>query len=94
MNLEDVRLKIDQIDDEIIKLLEQRMDLVLDIAKIKQEQNKEIFDATRETSILDTIAKKVHNPLYRSTLVHTYKDIMKHSKSYQQDFLEKTKNPK
>ncbi|QDK70126.1 chorismate mutase [Lactococcus protaetiae] len=91
MNLKDLRCEIDQIDEQITQLLEQRMNLVLDIAKTKKIQKIEVVDLSREQLVLDRIAQKVQNPEYRSTIVNTYQDIMKNSRAYQQDFLKENK---
>ncbi len=45
------RDQIDDIDDQIVKLLSERMDLVKELGQIKQSSGTEVQDKTRETEI-------------------------------------------
>lgn len=79
MDLSELRLNIDKIDDEIIKLFVKRMALTHNVAEYKINNNIEVFQATRETEILDNIKSKVPNELCGSaeTLFTTIMDISK-----------------
>ena len=48
MNLNDLRGKIDKIDDELIRLFEQRMDVSAEIAGFKKQKNIAVYDPARE----------------------------------------------
>lgn len=50
--LEDLRKRIDQCDQELQKLFNERLDIVTDVAKYKQKHSLPIFDALREEEIL------------------------------------------
>lgn len=56
-NLEQMREKIDKIDEEILKSFCDRMELSVQIAKYKKENNLPILDESREKEKLDRIAK-------------------------------------
>ncbi len=58
MDIEDLRTKIDLIDDEIINLLDERFKVTDEIGKIKKNKNILIQDNKREEEILKKIQKK------------------------------------
>ncbi len=86
--LEEQRQKIDQLDRQITSLLEERMDVVAEIARIKKETQTSVLDNSREDRVLNQARAAVENPAYADTIVDTFKDIMKHSRAYQNRQLE------
>lgn len=63
--LQDLRRKIDQIDDEILRLLKERVDLMEIIGKLKKQGNLSVRDVKREKEklkIIDEKAKKLGLP--------------------------------
>jgi len=52
MELEEIRKKIDDIDNQIISLLARRISFAKDIVEYKQKHNKDIFDSGRIDEIL------------------------------------------
>ena len=53
--IDELRQKIDLIDDRIKALFEQRMMLALDIGKIKSEENLPVQDPVRETEVISRL---------------------------------------
>ena len=86
-SLVSARQKIDQIDQELTRLLEQRMMAVSEIAAFKKEQQQPVLDSSRETAVLNKVAKNVTKADYLPTITATFADIMKHSRAYQQQKL-------
>ncbi|HIB1873966.1 TPA: chorismate mutase [Enterococcus faecium] len=82
-SLETLRQKIDTIDQELVALLEKRMDTVTKIGQVKKEGNKAVYDEKREQQVLDKVAKLLKNKGYKETITDTYVDLMKHSREYQ-----------
>ena len=91
MNLEELRQKINQIDDELIKLLEKRMDLVSKVATYKLETGKAVLDSKREETILNKVAEAVENPVYKDVIVNTFTDMMKHSRAFLERYIRQTR---
>ena len=91
MNLEEIRREINQIDDELIKLLEKRMDLVSKVASYKLETGKAVLDSKREETILNKVAEAVESPVYRDVIVNTFTDMMKHSRAFQERQIRQTR---
>ena len=52
-DLDYLREKINEIDNEMVVLFLKRMDIVADIAKYKKENSKKVFDPNREKEILE-----------------------------------------
>ncbi|MBM3248489.1 MAG: prephenate dehydratase [Candidatus Omnitrophica bacterium] len=81
MNLQNLRKKIDKIDLGIIKFLNQRADLCLDIGRLKSKSKKGIYSPEREREILARIAKLNKGPLNNEALEAVYREIMSGSLS-------------
>ncbi|MCL2813699.1 MAG: chorismate mutase [Oscillospiraceae bacterium] len=58
MDLQELRKKIDEIDDGLINLFQQRMDISAEIAKYKRQHNMPVYDPAREREILDKLSRK------------------------------------
>ena len=57
MNLDEVRVKINDINNQMLELFKERMELSKDVAAAKKEMNKAIYDAKRERDILDKVTR-------------------------------------
>lgn len=87
--LEKQREKIDEIDKEIVRLFEERMKVVVEVAQIKKENNLEIFDSSRENLVIEKVQKYLENEKLKKYLEEFYKDLMNVSKKYQKDIINK-----
>ena len=83
MDLDTIRQEIDQIDDQIVKLLEERMHLVEGVVAYKKASGKAILDTKREEAIFEKVRSHVSNKKYEETIVETFLDILKRSRDYQ-----------
>ena len=83
MNLDIIRKEIDQIDDQIVKLLEERMHLVEGVVAYKKASGKPILDSKREEVIFEKVKNRVEDKRYQETIVATFSDILKRSRDYQ-----------
>ena len=83
MNLDIIRQEIDQIDDQIVKLLEERMRLVEGVVAYKKASGKPILDSKREEVIFEKVKNRVEDKRYQETIVATFSDILKRSRDYQ-----------
>jgi chorismate mutase len=83
VNLDSIRQEIDQIDDQIVKLLEERMHLVEGVVAYKKASGKPILDTKREEVIFEKVRSRVTNKNYQETIVATFSDILKRSRDYQ-----------
>ena len=82
-DLDNFRRKIDAIDDNIVKLLLERFEVVKDVAEYKKERGLEIFQQAREAEVLkkiSDIADKTENQDYKKYILCVYKTILETSK--------------
>lgn len=84
MDIKDLRAKIDDIDSQLTRLFEARMDVASEIAAWKRENNMPVLDAARERDKLADISASVREDLstYAQMLYSTLFDL---SRSYQHD---------
>lgn len=83
MNLETIRQEIDHVDQELVALLEKRMQLVSQVATYKKATGKPILDTSREDVVLQKAASRIKDKAFEPTIVSTFADIMKNSRDYQ-----------
>ena len=84
MDLASIRQEIDQIDDQIVMLLEERMHLVEGVVAYKKASSKPILDTKREEIIFEKVRNRVEDKRYQETIVATFSDILKRSRDYQE----------
>ena len=82
--LEKQRAEIDAIDREIVALFERRMQVVVDVARIKKENGIAILDANREKEVIAKVQSYLKDVTLKEELAETYETLMKVSKDYQQ----------
>ncbi|NPA50693.1 MAG: chorismate mutase [Epsilonproteobacteria bacterium] len=58
MNLDELRKRVDEIDDELLKLYNERMKYVKAIGELKNKTNAPIYRPEREKEILDRLKRK------------------------------------
>lgn len=76
MNLGELRKKIDQLDQKIIELLNDRTQLVLEIGKLKSKEGREVYAPDRETAIYKRIEELAQGPLSKEALKAIYREVM------------------
>ena len=77
-----IREEIDSIDQELISLLESRLNLSLQIGKLKKKMDKDLYDEEREAEILKKIDELP--PIYpKEDLKAIFMQIMKTSLNQQ-----------
>lgn len=81
--LETNRLKINEIDTQMAKLFEQRMDAAKAIALHKKQYGLQIFDPVREEEVVKRELELIQNPDYKAYYLEFLHDLMGVSKKYQ-----------
>lgn len=77
------RKKIDEIDDSILELINQRLVCGKKIGGIKKNTGAKVLDRTREKQILDRLAKNNKGPLSEDVISHIFQVIMSASRDIQ-----------
>lgn len=74
MNLEDLRKKIDGIDEKLVELLNERAQVVIEIGKVKG--GGPVYAPDREKKVLQRIAELNKGPLPDKTLAAIWRELM------------------
>ena len=82
MTLDEIRVKIDEIDRELVPLIKKRMECSLEVAKIKHAENLPIYYPEREKQILDRVEATAGSE-YGPYVSSIYRNIMSVSRSFQ-----------
>lgn len=81
MNIKRLRHKIDEIDAEIVKFLNKRAGLTIEIAKLKSKNNLATYVPDREKEVLRKVAALSKGPLKADSVKAIYSEIMSGSLS-------------
>ncbi|MDO5708419.1 MAG: chorismate mutase, partial [Andreesenia angusta] len=83
LNLDEIRKKIDSVDKDLTRLFEERMNLVIQVARYKEENDQKIFDSEREKKVIEKNKAYLSNHEYDKSLVDFYNSLMSISRRYQ-----------
>lgn len=86
-DLFEIREEIDAIDDQIVKLYEERMELAEEVAEYKILNHKPVFDKDREKNKLDALGAKTHSDFNRHGVRELFDQIMSMSRKKQYQLL-------
>jgi len=86
MDLKELREKIDTIDDELVRLFQERMRVAADIAAYKKESGMAVLDKSRERQKLNDVVGKTEDEFKSYTHV-LYSMMFELSRSYQNRLL-------
>ena len=87
-DLDKARQMINEVDREMARLFERRMDAVRLVAAYKKEHGIPVEDASREEEILRRNAEWIENEEYRSYYVSFLRNTIELSKSMQRSLLD------
>jgi len=91
MNLEELRNQIDKIDARILKLINKRTEIAVEIGRIKLKDKKKYHVPRREKEICQRLLKKNKGPLSDELVKGIYQQIMSASLSLQKEMASKHK---
>ena len=75
-NLQNLRSRIDAIDERLVRLLNERTEHVLKIGDIKKTAGEEIYAPEREEAVLRKISEKNPGPMTNDALRAIYREVM------------------
>ncbi|MBQ4361727.1 MAG: chorismate mutase [Lachnospiraceae bacterium] len=82
MDLKELRGRIDEIDEQIVRLFQKRMHVCADIADYKKQKGKAVFDSKREREKMNALVAMAEDDMKRDVF-SLFSSIMDLSKSYQ-----------
>ena len=83
VDLSESREKIDAIDEQIVRLFEERMTITNDVAEYKVKTGKPVLDREREGHKLSCLETLTHNEFNKNAIHELYEQIMSISRKYQ-----------
>lgn len=87
-DLQETRKALDAVDREIVRLFEQRMVLVRDVAAYKLAKGMPVLDRSREEQVLESRCGMLTDPHWAPSVRALYEQIMALSRQEQQRLLE------
>jgi chorismate mutase len=87
MDIADWRLKIDELDLQIVALLSARAHAALEIGKLKRCSELPVYEPNRERIIFDRVRAANPGPLPDIELTHIYERIIDVMRTLQKDQL-------
>lgn len=70
------RTKIDQLDEQIVALINERAQAARAIGQLKKEEQLPVYEPRREQAVFDHVRKVNPGPLGDAELLHVYERIM------------------
>jgi chorismate mutase len=74
--IEDLRGRVDEVDRELIRILNERARIVQELVAIKAEAGKPLFDPKREEEILRKVAEQNEGPIYDTSMREIFELIL------------------
>lgn len=87
MGLEKKRHKIDEIDQRLVRLLEERLEVSLDIGAYKKEHGLPVLDRTREEEVVEKNLGRITKQGYRKYIKDLFNMVMSVSREAQRDIV-------
>jgi 3-deoxy-7-phosphoheptulonate synthase/chorismate mutase len=74
--IEELRSRVDDVDRELIRILNERARIVQEMVEIKAQAGKPLFDPKREEEILRKVAEVNEGPIYDSSMREIFEIIL------------------
>lgn len=76
MKIDDWRIRIDELNEELIALLNKRASFATEIGKIKKELGLPVLDQAREDAVLEKVGSMTKGPLSSDSIKEIFRTIM------------------
>ena len=83
MEISDWRRKIDELDEQIVKLISQRAEAAQAIGELKRHSELPVYEPKREQIVFDHVLKVNPGPLGDAEILHVYERIVDVMRSLQ-----------
>lgn len=84
-NIDDLRERIDSIDDELLRLFNERAKLALEIGRMKKSQGLPIYIPSREEQIIMRVQQENPGPLPPTSIARLYQQLIQESKTLEEE---------
>ena len=79
------RLKIDELDRQLVALISERARCAVEVGKLKQHSNLPVYEPDRERIIFENIRRENHGPLSQVQLRQIYERLVDVMRQIQSD---------
>ena len=86
--LEELRVEIDQIDQQMVQLFEERMQVVAEVMAVKKAAGLPILDASREEAVVAKNTVRLSDPALADYYERLIRQMMALSREYQAKLME------
>jgi chorismate mutase-like protein len=76
MEIADWRQKIDELDEQIVRLINQRAAAAQAIGELKRAANLPVYEPQREKDVFDHVRRSNHGPLTEAEIIDVYERIV------------------
>lgn len=83
MDLQECRMKLDEIDGQLVRLFEERMKICKNVAEYKISVGKPVYDGEREKQKLSAVGSMVYGEYNQTAIRELFTQIMTISRRYQ-----------
>ncbi len=83
LDLQEIRGQLDEIDGQLVRLFEQRMQLCSNVAELKMETGKAVYDGERERQKLEAVGAMAHGDFNRQAVRELFTQLMTVSRKRQ-----------
>ena len=87
MDIDDWRQKIDTVDNEILELLNKRIQHVIDIGKLKKQKNEKLYNPEREEKIFQRLLSLNKGPLEKENIEILFQKIIEISRKVESRYI-------
>ena len=86
--LEELRVEIDRIDQQMVQLFEERMQVVAEVMAVKKAAGLPILDASREEAVVAKNTARLSDPALADYYERLIRQLMALSREYQAKLME------
>ncbi len=84
MTLEELRKKIDRIDDKLLELLNERIKIVQEVGALKHKTGASIYRPEREKAIIERLSRQNSGPLTEAAIEAIFLEIFAVARNFEQ----------
>jgi len=81
--LSEFRVQIDDVDRRIVELLNERIEVVEEIGRVKRHANLPVYEPKREDQVYENVRASNHGPLSQEAVRRIFERIIDESRSIQ-----------
>jgi chorismate mutase len=80
LTIDEIRIKIDELDRQLLRIFNERAGLALQIGEIKKEQALPVYDPSREKRIFEAMKADNPGPLDDGAIVRMFERVIDESR--------------